>query len=87
MIFDSPVGQAGLGQDDLAAAEGVGLDGVAADGQEALVDFLDDVRPAEVEDFGDVFLAQPVALQIERIGVQSGPHRPVENDDALPHQI
>ena len=55
---------------------------VAADGQERFVDFLNHLRPGEVEHLGDVLLAHPVAVQIEGANLKVGPHRAVEDDDA-----
>ena len=46
------------------------------------MDLLDDVRAAEVQHLGDVLVAQPVALQVERAGLEVGAHRAVEDDDA-----
>ena len=29
------------------------------------MNFLDQIGPAEIQDFGDVFLTQPIAMEIE----------------------
>ncbi len=66
VVLEDAVGHVGFGHHDLVRAEGVGLDRVAADRQERLVDLLDHLRPGEVQHFGDVLLPHPVALEIER---------------------
>jgi hypothetical protein len=49
--------------------------------------FLDDVWATEIEHFGDVFVPEPVALQIESASLEIGTHRPIEDDDALADEI
>jgi hypothetical protein len=79
--------EVGFGEDNLVGAEGVGFDRVAANFEEILVDFLDNLGACEVEDFRNIFVAEPVALQVEIPLLQIGTHRAVENDDALPDHI
>jgi hypothetical protein len=51
------------------------------------MDLPDQIRSAQVQDLAAIFLSAPIALQIEGKCLQSGPHRPVEHDDALSRQI
>ena len=51
------------------------------------MNLLDQIRPAEVQHFGGVFAAAPVALKIKRALLKVGAHRAVKNDDAPADQI
>ena len=51
------------------------------------MDLLDHVRAGEVEHLGDVLVPHPVALEVERAGLEIGAHRAVEDDDALAGEV
>ena len=62
------VGEAEFGEDDAIGAEGVGLDGVTADVEEAAVNLLDGVGAGLDEDFGAILEAAIVSQrQVERM--------------------
>jgi hypothetical protein len=40
------------------------------------------IRAGEVQHLGDVLVAHPVALKVQRARLEVGPHRPIQDDDA-----
>ena len=76
-------GHIGFGHHDLVGTERIGFDAITSDGQELLVDALDDLGPGEIEDLRDVLLPHPVALEVEGAQLQIGAHRPIKDDDPL----
>jgi hypothetical protein len=87
VVFKHSVGHAGFGEDDFVGAEGVGFNGVATDVEKCFVNFLDDIGAAEVENFGNILLAEPISLHVQGAGLEIGAHRAIEDDDALLNQI
>ena len=73
-----------LGQDHARRAERVGLHHVAAHAVEGSVNVLDDVGPAQHQQFVAAFLA-PVVVHSGVAGLDAGPHGAVEDDDAFLH--
>ena len=62
--------------------EGVGLDAVGADLEEALVDPLDHVRSTAGEDLRAVLAAQPVLRTAVRARLEAGAHGAVDHEDS-----
>ena len=87
VVLVEPVGHADLGEDDLVGAEGVGLDGVAAGGEERFVDLPDDSGRVKLRTSEMFSWPSQSLLQVERAGLQVGAHRAVEDDDASLHQV
>ena len=71
-----------LGGHQLVGTERVGLHHVRTRGEEALVDPLDQVRPALHQDVGAVLAAEVILGAAIRAGVDAGAHRAVKNHDA-----
>ena len=66
--------------------EAVGLDGVAAGGEEALVDLLNDLGPGEQQHLGAVLAAEVVAVEVQVVALVDGrAHRAVQKQDAAVH--
>jgi hypothetical protein len=77
------VAEAELGEDELAAVKRVCLDGVAAGGEEAAVDFPDPLGARVRQGVGQVDQVFPTPVGDGRVvAVQAGPHRAVEDEDA-----
>ncbi len=87
VVLKDALGHLRLGHHDLVGAEGVGLNGIASNGQKVLMDFLNDLRAGEVQNFGDIFLAHPIALQIESAQLKVGSHRAVKHDHTPTNQF
>ena len=84
--FGDFVLQVVLGQDDAGAAKSVGLDHVAADLEEVGVNVLDNVGPAEDEQFVAAFLAPEIVhTGVAELDVR--PHGAVVDDDAVFHGL
>ncbi len=79
--------EAELGEDDVVCAEGVGFDGIGADGEEGLVYLADEVGSGVGEDFGAVFVSEPIAVEVKWVGMDAGTHGSVEEEDALADEI
>ena len=76
-----------FGEGDFVPIKRVRLHRIAADGQEALVNFANDFRPGLNENLGAVFVAEIILLNVEVVGVNAGAHSAVEEDDALTDEI
>ncbi len=82
-----PVGHVGFGHHNPVTAEGVGLNGIAPDTQESLVDFLNYLRTRQVQHLGHVLVPQPIPFDIETTLLEVGSHCPIKNNDTAADQF
>ncbi len=83
VYFEALVAQISFGKHQFHSAERVGFDGIATYFEKCFMNLLNHVRPGEVDDFADIFVAEPVALQVEGACLQVGAHSAVEHHDAF----
>src|SRR5579862_9363694 len=84
--FPNAVPELKLSQNDARPTERISFDDIAPHPQKICMNFANDIRPAQYQNFTAVFFA-PIIVECRIALVNIGAHRAVIDDDALAHGL